>query len=329
MIARSKEGMTRSKLVPDSGEEGLSLGRKIVLSVAALIATLLFFSAPYPLSLETIWTIPVAVFTVLSLWLALTSRFFAGFALACLAGILSAFYAQAFEVHYLYRFPLKDGRMFQSGAHYAYRSLLRDSQWMALLPATIGASFLALLNVMTVVGRLHHGAPSSARDENGGVLRGLCAAALVGSLVGLFVGWFRYNHGFVVGIQGMISGLALGLITSRFLGRGPENIWTWRRREAVLAIGLAAFLVFELIGIGVGQRFFSPLRWVSGMLNGDLREYVVGFSRYQWRNYLFRPGPVGWMLFNLLDVVFLVFLTLVTMFNRVGNHGEEEKEGEE
>lgn len=317
--------MSDMRVVDNGVEEGLPIRRKVLLSAAVVVATFLFFSVPHPLSLETIWAIPVGVFTVLSLWLALTSRFFAGFALACLAGILTAFCLQAFEVHYLYRFPMKDGRMFQGGAYYAYSSLLRDSRWVALLPAAAGASFVALLNIVTALGRLHHHSRPSADAFTARFLKSLLAAAIVGALIGLFIGWVRYSFGFVVGIQGMVCGMAVGLITSRFLRAGFENIWTWRRREVVLATGLAGFLVFELIGIGLSQRFFSPLQWLAGMISGDLREYIHGFSRYRWSTYLFRPGPVGWMLFNLLDIVFLVFLTLVTMFNKVGNQDEEDE----
>jgi uncharacterized membrane protein len=320
--------MSISTRLVDNSTEGLSIRRKILLSAATLIATVLLFSVPYPLSLETAWAIPVCVSTIFSLWLALTSRVFAAFAIACLAGILYAFYLQAFEVRYLYQFPLKDGRMFQSGAYHAYRSLFRDAQWVSLMPAAVAAVFAAVLNVMTVTGRLHHPVRASADAFSTRFLKGLLASAIVGALLGLFVGWFRFHFGFTVGIQGMLSGLALGLIGGRFLGRGSPDGWTWRHRELLLTTGLASFLFFQLIGIGLSQQSFAPHRWLVGLLSGDLREYVLGYTRYRWHTYLFRPGPIGWTLFNLLDLVFLVFFTLITIFNRVVNSSAESAKDE-
>jgi hypothetical protein len=140
----------------NSAEKGLSIRRKILLSVAALIATLLLFAAPYPLDLEPVWVIPLCVSAILSLWLALTSRFLAGFALACLTGILYTFSLQAFEVRYLYQFPLKDGRMFRGGAYYAYDALFRNGEWTRLMTAAGGVFFLVALNFVTLIGRFHH-----------------------------------------------------------------------------------------------------------------------------------------------------------------------------
>ena len=305
-------------MVHNSTGQGLSIRRKILLSAAALASAVLLLSVPYPLTTETVWVIPVCVSTILSLWLALTSRFFAAFAVACLAGILYAFFLQAFEVRYLYRFPLKDGRMFQSGAYYAYRSLFRDAEWTRLIPAVAGTAFLAALNVMTLTGRLHHRSDARVDSFRARFVRDLSITTLIGALLGLFIGWFRYNVGFVVGIQGMISGLALGLLAGRSLRGRSSGAYTQQRRELLLAAGLCSFLFFELIAIGLSQRSFAPHRWLTGLLSGDLRECVFGYTRYRWHTYLFRPGPLGWTLFNLLDIVFMLFLTMVTLFNRVG-----------
>jgi hypothetical protein len=136
--------------------QGPSIRRKILLSVATLIARGLLCSVPYLLAIETAWVIPLCVSGILSLWLALTGRFLAGFAVACLAGILYAFFLQAFEVRYLYRFSLKDGRMFQSGGYSAYRSLFREAEWTRLIAAAAGTTFLAALNIVTLFCRLHH-----------------------------------------------------------------------------------------------------------------------------------------------------------------------------
>jgi hypothetical protein len=308
----------------NSAEEGLSIRRKILLSAAALISAVLLLSVPYPLATETVWVIPVCVSTILSLWLALTGRFFAGFAVACLAGILYAFFLQAFEVRYLYRFPLKDGHMFQSGAYYAYRSLLRDAEWTRLIPAAAGAAFLAALNTVTLFGRLHHGPRADVDGFRARFIRGLSITTLIGALLGLLIGWFRYNVGFVVGIQGMLSGLALGLLAGRFLRRESSGGWTQQRRELLLAAGLCSFLFFELIGIGLSQRSFAPHRWLTGLLSGDLREFIFGYTRYRWHTYLFRPGPLAWVLFNLLDIIFMLFLAMVTLFSRVGSTQSED-----
>ena len=307
-------------------ERRLSIGAKALLSTAALAATILLFAVPYPFDLEPVWVIPLSVCTVLSLWLALTSRFLAGFALACLGAILYAFYLQAFEVRYLYQFPLKDGRMFRSGAYYAYRSLFQNGEWTRLMAATAAAVFLAALNIATLSGRLHH-RPSKAVDGfRERFVHALSTTAAVGALLGLLIGWFRYNVGFVVGIQGIVSGLALGLVAGRFLRRESSAGWTQQRRELLLAAGLCSFLFFELVGIGLSQRSFAPHLWLAGLLSGDLREYSLGYTRYRWHAYLFHPGPLAWVLFNLLDIVFMLFLTMVTLFNRVGHLQAEDAE---
>jgi hypothetical protein len=308
------------------GEKRLSTGAKALLSAAALAATVLLFAAPYPFDLKPVWVIPLSVCTILSLWLALTSRFFAGFALACLTAILYALYLQAFEVRYLYQFPLKDGRMFRSGAYYAYRSLFQNGEWGRLMTAAVGAAFLAALNVVTLSGRLHHRSFEAVDGFREQFVRALSTTAAVGAILGLFIGWFRYNVGFVVGIQGMISGLALGLVAGRFLRAESSDSWTQQRRELLLAVGLCSFLFFELIGIGLSQRSFAPHRWLTGLLSGDLREYALGYTRYRWHGYLFHPGPLGWMLFNLLDIILMLFLTIVTLFNRVGHLQAEDAE---
>jgi hypothetical protein len=307
-------------------EKGLPIGAKAILSGTALAATILLFAVPYPFNIEPVWVIPLSVCTILSLWLALTSRFLAGFALACLGAILYAFYLQAFEVHYLYQFPLKDGRMFRSGAYYAYRSLFQNGEWGRLMTAAVGAAFLAALNVVTLSGRLHHRSFEAVDGFREQFVRALSTTAAVGAILGLFIGWFRYNVGFVVGIQGMISGLALGLLASRLLRRESSGSWTQQRRELLLAVGLCSFLFFELIGIGLSQRSFAPHRWLTGLLSGDLREYALGYTRYRWHGYLFHPGPLGWMLFNLLDIILMLFLTIVTLFNRVGHLQAEDAE---
>jgi hypothetical protein len=149
-------------------------------------------------------------------------------------------------------------------------------------------------------------------------VRGLATTIAVGALPGLFIGWVRYHCGFVTGIQGMLSGLALGLIAGRFLKPVSSIVWTERRREVLLVAGLCSFLFFELIGIGLCQRSFAPHRWLVTHLSGDLHEFVIGYTRYRWHTYLFRPGPLAWVLFNLMDIIFLLFFTMITLFNRVG-----------
>jgi len=295
------------------------VGVKALLSGAALAATLSLFAAPYPFDLESVWVIPVCVSTILSLWLALTSRFLAAFALACLTGIVYAFSLQAFEVRYLYRFPLKDGSMFQSGAYYAYRSILRNREWIPFAIAISGIAYLAALNIMTLSGRFHHRSAALADGLRTPFMHAVATTMAVGALLGLFMGWSRYHVGFVTGIQGMLSGLGLGLLAGRFLKGAPARVWTVRRREILLATGLCTFLFFELIAVGLCQRSFAPHLWISSLLSGDIHEYVLGYRRYQWHAYLFRPGPLGWVLFNLLDIVFMLFFTLITLFNRVGH----------
>jgi hypothetical protein len=301
---------------------------KALLSAVALAATLSLFAAPYPFDLEPVWVIPVCVSTILSLWLALTSRFLAALALACLTGIVYAFSLQAFEVRYLYQFPLKDGRMFRSGAYYAYSSILRNREWAPLMTAAGGFTFLTALNVVTLSGRFHHRSPAPVDGLRKPFAHVLSVTVAVGALLGLLIGWSRYHVGFVTGIQGMLSGLGLGLLAGRFLKPSSASVWTVRRREILLATGLCTFLFFELIGIGLCQRSFAPHAWLASLLSGDVHEYVLGYRRYRWHSYIFRPGPLGWVLFNLLDIIFMIFFTLITLFNRVGHVRPENAGGD-
>jgi len=192
------------------------------------------------------------------------------------------------------------------------------------MTAATGGASLTALNIITLSGRFHHRSAALADGLRTPFMHALATTMAVGALLGLFIGWSRYHVGFVTGIQGMLSGLGLGLLAGRFLKHSSSSVWTERRREMLLAFSLCTFLLFELIGIGLCQRSFAPHAWLASLLSGDVHEYVLGYSRYRWHTYLFRPGPLGWVLFNLLDIIFMIFLAMITLFNRVGHVGSKD-----
>ena len=138
-------------------------------------------------------------------------------------------------------------------------------------------------------------------------------ALLIASLFGVAIGYFRQDHGFVVGIQGLAVGIVLGLSAGKVLGSGGPDPWANGGRETILLFLTAGFLAGEIIGLGLAQRTFAPHLWLQQMLRGDAHEHMFGYSRYMWEVRHLRPGPVAWVLFNFLDIIFQVFMTAIML----------------
>ncbi len=148
------------------------------------------------------------------------------------------------------------------------------------------------------------------RSESGGQMR--TGAALVATVVvGVVIGWLRWDVGFAPVIQGMLAGLMTGTLAGMGV-RPTETVWSFRLRIAVSLAIVSLFVFGEFLGIGLAMPRFAPWDFVSMTLNGSHIDLVIGPSRGSVRPDQLRPvGAVGWLLFNALDLAFQLFLTLL------------------
>lgn len=172
---------------------------------------------------------------------------------------------------------------------------------------------------------------------------------LIGScIIGFVVGILRYYQGFLVGIQGMVMALLIGgIFYYSFTPLAPTlRSWGFSQRNNLALILVALFLVGHYSGLAVSlnhdncQHFpwvfpssspaspfwseipsapasiheqprdlCTPQTVLLGILEDWGYEHVYGSSRT--RSYHFRMGGIAWVLFNLLDIVFQWFMTLL------------------
>lgn len=176
---------------------------------------------------------------------------------------------------------------------------------------------------------------------------------LIGSiLIGLVVGSLRYYEGFFVGVQGMFIAFLIGCIV--YYACTPLipacRAWGFAQRT-----GLALTLtVFFLIGEYSGFAFTlqhdncqnlswmitdahtvpynrnkliepcTPQTVLFRILDDRGYENVYGSSRTN--SHHFRIGGIAWILFNLLDLVFQSFMTLLMVGIAVEQKPEEKKD---
>jgi hypothetical protein len=65
----------------------------------------------------------------------------------------------------------------------------------------------------------------------------------------------------------------------------------------------------QFVGISLALHSGTAWDWLSAMLTGHAHEQILGYRRYRWGMSDFRPGPAGWVFFNLLDLLFLFVFT--------------------
>ena len=143
----------------------------------------------------------------------------------------------------------------------------------------------------------------------------LAPAILVAGTLGMIVGAIRGRTEFVVGVQGLMFGCFLGLIGGHMGRRDAPADWSWWRTLGATLSVWGSFVLFEFWGIGLGMPHPNAWGWLAGMLDGTLHEPMLGMALGpgRFRGHAFRPGPVAWVLFNLLDLCFMLVMTFVLL----------------
>jgi len=283
--------------------------RAAVLSALACVAAVLLSASTLRFEVRTACIVAVLASALGALWFPFGYRFFGLFSVAWVAAGIFSPLQELFRTRYLYEFPLKNGQMFRSGGYMRYR-MLDAADWAQLALVGVGALFLVFVGVGALTDRLRNHSPEErATGFDPGTYGRVVVALLVAALCGAAIGYFRQDHGFVVGIQGLAVGIVLGLSAGRVLSFS----WTGGGRETILLLLTAGFLIAEITGIGLAQRTFAPHLWLRQMLRGDAHEHMFGYSRYMWEVRHLRPGPIAWVLFNFLDIIFQVFMTAIML----------------
>jgi hypothetical protein len=279
------------------------------LSALACVAATLLSASPLRFEVRTVFIVAVLASALGALWFPFGYRFLGLFSVAWTAACLCSPLQELFRTRYLYEFPLKNGQMFRSGAYMRYR-MFDAADWAQLALVGIGALFFVFVGLGALTDRLrNHSSEERATGFDPGTYGRVVVAVLIAALFGVAIGYFRQDHGFVVGIQGLVVGIVLGLSAGKVL----SSPWTGGGRETILLFLTAGFLIGEIIDIGLAQRTFAPDLWLQEMLRGDAHEHLFGFSRYMWEVRHLRPGPVAWVLFNFLDIIFQVFMTAIML----------------
>lgn len=287
--------------------------RVAALSALACGAATLLSASPLRFAVRTVCIVAVLASALGALWFPVGYRFFGLFSVALVAACVHFPLQELFRTRYLYEFPLRNGQMFRSGEYVRYRTL-DAADWAQLALVGIGALFFVFVGLGALTDRLrNHSSEERATGFDPGTYGRVVVALPIAALFGVAIGYFRQDHGFVVGIQGLVVGIALGLSAGKVLSSGRPAPWTGGGRETVLLLLTAGFLIGEIIGIGLAQRTFAPDLWLQEMLRWDAHEHLFGFSRYAWEVRHLRPGPVAWVLFNFLDIIFQVFMTAIML----------------
>ena len=144
-------------------------------------------------------------------------------------------------------------------------------------------------------------------------------ALVVTLALGTLVGFLRAQTAFLAGLQGLFAGMASGAIAGYWARRDHPQDYSRTRQLAAAILAVAAFMLGQFVGISLAMKTGTGWDWLLAMLNGHAHEEILGYSRYRWSMADIRPGPAGWIFFNLLDVLFLFvfsWLLLGTNLNR-------------
>ncbi|WP_201353151.1 hypothetical protein [Hydrogenimonas urashimensis] len=126
-------------------------------------------------------------------------------------------------------------------------------------------------------------------------------------MAALLAGLFRYWFGFFPLAHALFLGLGSAWFASLFYRQERTA-----GKRTVFAI-LATLLVGELAGFGMAQPWFDPLGWLSRVLQSDTTEEIFGLALMGGRigrNFQLGTGGGFWVLFNLIDALFLLFFVM-------------------
>ena len=157
--------------------------------------------------------------------------------------------------------------------------------------------------------------PSEGRkgpEDPGWPASGICLLGGVTAIaMGLLFGVVRYWLGFLVLIQGVLGATAACWLLTRHVGvRTTLSQMTGPLSTLSFALMLtAAFLLGEVVGIGLAQPWFDPLGWFGRIVDGKSSEALFGIAftgsvAHDVNGYI--QGGF-WILMNALDIFFLFF----------------------
>ncbi len=143
------------------------------------------------------------------------------------------------------------------------------------------------------------------------LLPGLAVGFGAAILLGMAVGFTRWQFGLLPILQGMLAGLIAGTLTGYFVPADART-FNFEQRLFVSVMLVILFVFGELTGIGLAMPSFEPWSFVSQVISGEHIDLVVGPSRGSVSSKNLRPvGPIGWIIFNVIDLLFQFFLTLL------------------
>jgi hypothetical protein len=140
-----------------------------------------------------------------------------------------------------------------------------------------------------------------------------CTAIAFGAAAGVF----RVDGGFLVGLQGMLVGGLIGWIGGLAARRDDYDGWPFGLRLSMAFALTLVFWVAQIVAADLTKGPFTPGAWLEAAIVDG--ETMFGTSRYTHETHVLRPGPVGWVGFNLLDMLLQTFLTLVTFGMGIGS----------
>lgn len=133
-------------------------------------------------------------------------------------------------------------------------------------------------------------------------------------LFSLLVGYARFAVlGFLVGPQGMAAGALSGAMAGRLCGPGSAMTATLGRRVSFSGVLAGVYLLGQWLGGTVLLPDYDPVFFLRSLLDGDLKEMVIGTSRYSMTG-IHEPVSVGWWVaFTLLDAMLFSFLGMALL----------------
>lgn len=151
------------------------------------------------------------------------------------------------------------------------------------------------------------------------LLPGLAVGFGSAMILGMAVGFIRWQFGLLPILQGMFAGFVAGTATGYFVP--AEAKWLNFGQRMLVSVSLVlTFLVGEFMGIGLGMPNFEPWQFIGQVVSGEHLDLVIGPSRGTVSPANTRPaGPIGWAIFNGLDLLFQLFLTLLGFGIKLGS----------
>lgn len=156
--------------------------------------------------------------------------------------------------------------------------------------------------------------PKTDRRNSPGLTKALAVGLMAALCLGVAAGWLRYWFGVFILLQGAAVGLLVAFMAGRsYRGGGQEPRHPgFSRALGISLVWLCAFLVGELIGIGLAQPWFEPVGWLGRLLSGRTAEHAFGVAATGpiHRGFSLVLSGWSWVVLNAIDVAMMFFFFL-------------------